>query len=177
MREHPQWKKVLGSLLITCQNPFNKGATRLGSINYGSHQRLNAEYLRFLNWLVGFTDGDGTFTINRQNGRYVLQYSVAQGNRNSQVLYYIKKKLGVGSVVSSGKGMKVYRTRDRNILRSCILPIFDENKLLTVKHYDFEKVKVASEVLEDPKLTTGEKYNKVAEIKEKRAPELYVSPR
>nr|ALY05408.1 LAGLIDADG protein [Stupenda singularis] len=177
MQGPPQWKKVLGSLLITSKNPFDKGATRLGFfMNYGSHQRPNAEYLRFLNWLVGFTDGDGTFTINSQNGKYILQYSVAQGNRNSQVLYYIKKKLGVGSVVSSGKGMKVYRIRDRNILRSCIIPIFDEKKLWTVKNYDFEKVKAASEVLEDQELTTGEKYSKVAEIKEKKAPEFYVSP-
>ena len=182
MREHPQWKKVLG-LLITCKNPFDKGTTRLGShikdvcsIYYGSHQRLNAEYLRFLNWLVGFTDGDGTFTINKQNEKYVLQYSVGQSNRNSKILYYIKKNLGVGSVVSSGKNMKVYRIRDRNILRSYIIPIFEENKLLTVKHYDFEKVKTASEIFEDPKLTTEEKYNKVAGIKERKASELYLSP-
>ena len=111
MREHPQWKKVLGFgkinyfiiiyfPLITCKNPFNKGTTRLGShiedvcsINCGSHQRLNAEYLRFLNWLVGFTDGDGTFTIYKQNEKYILQYSVGQSNRNSKILYYIKKIL------------------------------------------------------------------------------------
>ena len=184
MREHPQWKKVLGSL-ITCKNPFDKGTTRLGSNSAssayalqasGSHQRLNAEYLRFLNWVVGFTDGDGTFSINKQNGKYVLQYSIAQSERNGQILYYIKKFLGVGSVVSSGKNMKVYRTRDRKKLRSYIIPIFEENKLLTVKYYDFEKVKIASEILEDLKLTTEEKYRKVAEIKERKASELYMSP-
>ena len=148
----------------------------VGLINYGSHQRLNAEYLRFLNWLVGFTDGDGTFTINKQNEKYVLQYSVGQSNRNSKILYYIKKNLGVGSVVSSGKNMKVYRIRDRKILRSYIIPLFEENKLLTAKCYDFEKVKTASEIFEDPKLTTEEKYNKVAGIKERKASELYLSP-
>ncbi len=173
MRKHPQWKKVLGSL-TTCKNPFDKGTIRLGS--YRSHQRLNAEYLRFLNWVVGFTDGDGTFSINEQNGKYVLQYSIAQSDRNGQILYYIKKILGVGSVVSSGKNMKVYRTRDRKKLRSHIIPIFEENKLLTAKYYDFEKVKTASEIFEDPKLTTEEKYSKVAEIKERKASELYMSP-
>lgn len=172
MREHPQWKKVLG---FTCKNPFDKGTTRLGFYRKRSHQRLNAEYLRFLNWLVGFTDGDGTFTINKQNEKYVLQYSIGQSNRNSKILYYIKKNLGVGSVVSSGKNMKVYRIRDRKILRSYIIPIFEENKLLTAKYYDFEKVKIASEIFEDLKLTTEEKYSKVAEIKERKASELYLS--
>ena len=190
MRELPQWGKVLGSLNflvkrsdfssfsqekeLTCKNPCNKGVTRSGSER--ALQRLNAEYPRFLKWLVGVTDGDGTFSINEQNGKYILQFSVAQSERNEQMLYSIKEMLGVGSVVSAGKNMKVYRVRDRKILRSHILPIFEEYKLVTAKYFDFEKVKSAIEILEDPESSIEEKYRKVAGIKERKALESYMSP-
>ena len=72
---------------------------------YSTHQRLNKEYLnnnKNNNWfeqcLVGMTDGEGTFCIVRQNGKWSLAYKITQSKYNLRVLYYIKKQLGVGSV-------------------------------------------------------------------------------
>ena len=49
---------------------------------YSTHQRLNKEYLKnskdwFEQWLVGMTDGDGTFSIVRQNNKWSLVYKIA----------------------------------------------------------------------------------------------------
>jgi hypothetical protein len=48
----------------------------------------------FNEWLVGLTDGDGTFTIDRQkNGKkWGLVFKVSQKKTNAQVLYYIKER-------------------------------------------------------------------------------------
>ena len=53
--------------------------------NYSTHQRLNKEYLNnnkydkswFDQWLVGMTDGDGTFHIAYQNGKWNLVYKIS----------------------------------------------------------------------------------------------------
>ena len=72
---------------------------------YSTHQRLNKEYLnnnKNNNWfeqcLVGMTDGEGTFCIVRQNGKWSLAYKITQSKYNLRVLYYIKKQLVVVSV-------------------------------------------------------------------------------
>ena len=60
------------------------------------HQRLNGEHLNkiwFNQWLVGITDGDGTFSINYSNNKWGLSYKIAQSRYNLRLLYYIKKEL------------------------------------------------------------------------------------
>lgn len=46
----------------------------------------------FYQWLVGFTDGDGTFTLDRlENGKkWVIVFKISQKSNNGQLLYYIK---------------------------------------------------------------------------------------
>jgi hypothetical protein len=61
---------------IGSKNVLNTGTTCLGKLNYStlSHQRLNVmqpknEEFEFKKWLVGMTDGDGSFSILSQNGK------------------------------------------------------------------------------------------------------------
>ena len=44
----------------------------------------------FNQWLVGFTDGDGTFSINRQNkNKWSLTFKLSQSTYNLKLLYFI----------------------------------------------------------------------------------------
>nr|YP_006280970.1 putative LAGLIDADG homing endonuclease [Helicosporidium sp. ex Simulium jonesi]ACT36197.1 putative LAGLIDADG homing endonuclease [Helicosporidium sp. ex Simulium jonesi] len=57
--------------------------------------------LFFKQWLVGLTDGDGTFTIIRKKNRpcsWYFSYKISLFTPNIQLLYFIKKMLKVGIV-------------------------------------------------------------------------------
>jgi hypothetical protein len=147
---------------------------------YSTHQRLNKEYLNknnnnwFEQWLVGMTDGDGTFCIVRQNGKWNLAYKITQSRYNLRVLYYIKKQLGVGSVTKDNtKGQ--FFIRDRKKLETVIFPIFDKYPLLTSKFFNYLKFKQAFYILENASLTKDEKDQKLFALKDQPIPENYIS--
>lgn len=149
---------------------------------YSTHQRLNKEYLEnnqnnkiwFEQWLVGLTDGDGTFHIAYQNEKWNLVYKIALSRYNLRALYYVKTKLGVGSVNKDGtKGQFVIR--DRKKLAENIFPIFDKYPLLTSKQFDYIKLKQAYLILENNNLSKDEKYKCLFELKNKTLPVNYMS--
>ena len=149
---------------------------------YSTHQRLNKEYLErnennktwFEQWLVGMTDGDGTFHLAYQNGKWNLVYKIALSRYNLRLLYYIKKELGVGSVTRDNlKGQFVIR--DRKKLANIIFPIFDKYPLLTSKLFDYIKLKKAYYILENSNLSKNEKDKLLLELKKEIVPPNYTS--
>ncbi|MDP5229028.1 MAG: LAGLIDADG family homing endonuclease [Cellulophaga sp.] len=110
------------------KNSFNTGINCLIKINFiikDLKLRINKNFSTkithissdwFYEWLVGFTDGDGTFTIDRQkNGtKWGLVYKVSQKNHNPKILYFIKKRLGCGHVSEPADGTWYFRIRDRD---------------------------------------------------------------
>jgi hypothetical protein len=155
-----------------------------------SHQRLNVMQPNdewFLQWLVGMTDGDGSFSILRQGDKWNLIFKISQNTYNLRVLYYIKKQLGVGSVsVESNRHMACFRIRDRKNLGSIIIPIFNKYPLLTTKYFNFNKFKQAYIILENPALTKLVKNKLLEDLKSntptplalglQRREEVYISP-
>jgi LAGLIDADG endonuclease len=150
---------------------------------FTSHQRLNEEHLNdknsknisFEQWLVGFTDGDGNFHISHQGDKWGLSFKLTQSRYNLRVLYYIKKELGVGSITKDGtKGQ--YIIRDRKILETVIVPIFDKYPLLTTKYFDYLKLKRALIILNNLNLSKEDKNIKLLQIKNSKPNSDYVSP-
>ncbi len=158
------------------------GQSAWGNLKYStlSHQRLNVMQPNkewFLNWLVGMTDGEGSFSILRQGDKWNLTFKISQNTYNLRVLYYIKKQLGVGSVsVESNRHMASFRIRDRKILGSVIIPIFDKYPLLTTKYFNYNKFKQAYVILENPALTKLEKNKLLEDLKSTTPSEDYISP-
>ena len=146
---------------------------------YSIHQRLNKEYLYnnkiwFVQWLVGITDGDGTFHIVYQNGKWNLVYKLVLSKYNLRALYYIKKQLGIGSINKDGtKGQFILR--DRKKLANFLFPIFDKYPLLTSKRFDYLKLKRAYDILEDINLSKEEKDKFLFQIKKESIPINYIS--
>ena len=128
---------------------------------------------KFKIWLVGFTDGDGCFSIVKSGGTYRLQYSLSQSSYNLRLLYYVKKNLGYGSV---SKSWWNFRITDRKVLNQVIFPIFDKYSLLTSKQFNYLKFKEAFAILSNPTLSKSEKDTLVSNIVNRELPVDYISP-
>ncbi len=111
----------------------------------------------FYQWLVGFTDGVGTFTITYQNKKWSLVFKLSQHEYNIKLLYFIKSQLGIGNINKEGQNKLVnYRIRDRNKLAEVIFPIFNKYPLLTTKYFNYIKFKEAYRILEDTTTTKNQ---------------------
>jgi hypothetical protein len=79
--------------------------------SYSKMKKINKKVIYnepnwFNDWLVGFTDGDGTFTIEKlKNNKWILVYKISQKYTNAQLLYYIKEKLECGNITKIENGM------------------------------------------------------------------------
>src|SRR3954470_6558302 len=59
---------------------------------YSSLQTPTINDNQFIEWFVGFTDGDGSFSICKCGKYYKLQFSLSQSYYNMRILYYVKSK-------------------------------------------------------------------------------------
>jgi len=88
----------------------------------GHKKKINTQ---FLEWFIGFREGDGSFVISKNK----VYFDITQSLNDIQVLYYIKKELGFGKVlIRSEKQRNVgvfYVTSEENFLR--LINIFNGN--------------------------------------------------
>lgn len=126
------WDFLFITIILTLANSFI----------YTSHQRLNVE-LNFVEWFVGFTDGDGCFSFSKQGRSFGFSFKLAQSVYNAIILHFIKKKLQFGSITSDGPYLSQFRIRDTEVLKSIICPIFDQYLLHTSKFYSYSLFKQA----------------------------------
>lgn len=86
-------------------------------------------------WLIGFAEGDGHFGIDK---RGYLTFKLTQYTIDSQVLFYVKKTLGFGSVNLQSKSSNThqYRVRDKDNLIT-IVNIFNGNIITKAKIAQF----------------------------------------
>jgi hypothetical protein len=102
------------------------------------------------NWIVGFTDGEGCFTVSVINnpttkfGKQIFpEFVITQGAKSLKTLEEIKKFFGCGSIVLN----KRYDNHNEHLYRYCvraigelqenIVPFFDRFLLRTAKRDDF----------------------------------------
>lgn len=91
---------------------------------------------KFKWWLIGFSEGDGSFIVNKDG---YLEFKITQSSQDAQILFYIKKKLGFGSVSVQDKNNKTHHFRVRNrrdIFK--IINIFNGNIITKYKLNQFK---------------------------------------
>jgi len=193
------------SLLIISgsQNTFDMETTRQDiKCKFNIFQRLNVRHLKlykainhisyngtvnkktllenkviFYQWLVGFTDGDGTFSVSISNNKVAFIYQIGQSIYNLRILNFIKKQLGVGSIIIDKKrSMAYFKISDRKVLESVIFPIFDKFSLLTSKQFNFYKFKQAFQIMKQNNISQTEKIDFIKELSLSKCPEGYISP-
>ena len=89
----------------------------------------------FKYWFIGFTEGDGSFIINK-NG--YLEFKITQSSSDAQILFFIKKNLGFGLVRLQDKNNKThcFRVRDEQGLFK-IISIFNGNIFMETRKIQF----------------------------------------
>lgn len=127
------------------------------------------ERLRIANWIIGFTDGEGCFSIaviNNKTTKFGKQifpeFVVAQGAKSLSALEKIKRYFDCGNIFVN----KRYDNHHEHIYRYCvrslkeleqrIIPFFKEHPLQTYKQNDFLIFeKVVSAMIQKKHLTEG----------------------
>lgn len=93
-------------------------------------------------YIVGFTDGEGSFNVSLKRLSYGLGWKCAPSfnisQRDSDVIRYIQSVLKCGTIRFRKDGVGYYEVRALHDLYTIILPFFRRYQLLTKKRYDFE---------------------------------------
>jgi LAGLIDADG endonuclease len=153
---------------------FNNGIIKHNNLTCAS---LSKNKILFYQWLVGFTDGVGNFSITYQNSKWSLTYKLSQHQYNIRLLYFIKRQLGVGNINKEIKtNMTYFIIKDKKMLANIIFPIFDKYPLLTSKYFYYIKFKEAYKILEDANLTKNQKDDLIFSLLKKNPSEDYISP-
>jgi LAGLIDADG endonuclease len=93
--------------------------------------------IRFLEWFIGFTEGDGSFIVSKNK----VYFDITQTLSDIQVLYYIKKELGFGSIIIRNEPHRnvgvFYITGQQNFYK--LITIFNGNLCSEYKKIQFQK--------------------------------------
>ena len=118
-------------------------------------------------WITGFVDGDGCFTINKSRFPTLTHFFVvSQDQKSVDVLYALKKEFGCGAVNRAGGTQCNYTISKVEHIRDVCIPFFIKNPLQTKKKnafylwaLSFQKYMIARN--QDPGIPvppTGEEY-------------------
>lgn len=101
---------------------------------YKLHYTSRTPCNNFLTWLIGFTEGDGSFVVTKTKTN--LQFVITQSTEDIAILNYIRDNLGFGSVIPQGKRTSRYVVQDLSNLYLIIL-LFNGNIVLPTRKKNF----------------------------------------
>lgn len=109
--------------------------TTRGTLDCKDLHSLNLDP-KFRDWFIGFAEGDGSFIVNKTS---YLEFKITQASNDAQVLFYIKKSLGFGSVSIQDKKNKThhFRVRDQKGILT-LIHIFNGCLYTEKKNIQFE---------------------------------------
>lgn len=173
------WVNLIGlteEVIFASAIPVGSSETTRGTSNSSGTVNPNTKDW-FEQWLVGVVDGDGTFHFSKsKDGKWSLFFKVSQSTYNLRMLYHIKSKFGVGSVVvENNNDMADFRIRRVVHIIEHVLPIFDKYPLLTSKYFHYNLFKQAAMVMSS-NFSTPEKDAQLTALKNTPMPDNYVSP-
>ena len=87
----------------------------------------------FLEWLVGFTEGDGSFIVN---SRGTVIFVITQSTGDIQILEYIQRTLGFGRVIKQGPNTNRFIVEDKASV-ALIVALFNGNLVFPLKQANF----------------------------------------
>ena len=87
----------------------------------------------FLEWFIGFAEGDGSFTVN---SRGTSIFVITQGTADRQVLEYIQRVLGFGRVIKQGETTSRFVVEDTKSI-ALLIALFNGNLVFPLKQASF----------------------------------------
>ena len=144
----------------------------------------------FAQWIVGFVDGEGCFSVpifRNETCRFGWQvqpeFVVVQGERSLDVLHMLRRYFGCGYVGRNARhddhreDLYRFNVRSRADLTGRIIPFFEANPLRTAKREDFLKFsEVVSMMQEKLHLTVEgiERIGTIASTMNRRKPSRFL---
>lgn len=96
----------------------------------------------FIEWFVGFTDGEGNFLIkidpSKKSVSFRFKINLHLDELNT--LKYIKKNLGVGRVKNLNDRAVTFQMTNPDEIKQIIIPLFTNYPLLTIKNFKFNPI-------------------------------------
>jgi hypothetical protein len=89
----------------------------------------------FLTWLIGFTEGKGSFIVNNRGD---LVFVITQATVDKQILEFIKEILGFGKVIAQSAITSRYVTQNKKEI-DMIISLFNGNIVLPKRQETFDK--------------------------------------
>ena len=130
--QHLFFKTILyTSPVATMASPFRFGT--FYSLYANCFPNAEAPSQSFLEWLVGFTEGDGCFTVN---SRGTAIYVITQSTRDLQILKYIQQTLGFGRVIKQGPNTSRFVVVDFTCV-ALLISLFNGNLVFPMKQASF----------------------------------------
>ncbi len=131
--------------------------------------------INFNNWLLGFTEGDGCFSINKQDRSWSICYKLTQSTYNTQILYFIKQRLGCGYITYEiDKQLINFRIRDLNSIGSILLPIFDSVHFMTVREWDYIRFRKIYMILIDSTISIEDRDILISDLLKIKRPATFL---
>lgn len=100
-----------------------------------THPNSKVPSTSFLEWFIGFTEGDGSFILS---GRGNLMFIIIQSTTDIQVLHYIQEQLGFGCVIKQGHKTSRFIVQDINNIH-ILIKLFNGNIVFPSKQDSFLK--------------------------------------
>lgn len=124
------------------------------------------------NWIVGFTDGDGSFLVHVQNvpssklGKTVkLQFKITQDERDIEVLKLILLYLNCGTLRTSDGSCKIVTVTKFADIINIIIPFFQKYPIQGIKRLDFTDFVKVAELINNKQHLTKEGLDQILLIK------------
>ena len=147
------------------------------SIKNASSADYQQERLVTAGWVVGFTDGEGCFSVSiirnktSSTGWQVMpEFVITQGEKSLDALGKLKNFFGCGNIFVNRR----YDNHSENLYRFCIrslddlskkvIPFFRNHSLETAKHQDFECFAEIMSLVKEKKHLTLEGIEQIASI-------------
>lgn len=125
-------------------------------------------------WLVGFTDGEGCFSITmaKASGQLFARYSLQVSEKYKEGLEGARDLLGgVGTIITAPpkpprQRKYIYTVQRVQNLVDTIIPFFDKHPLMTRKRRDYELWKEAVCIIHRKEHLTEAGRRRIVEIRE-----------
>lgn len=98
-----------------------------------AHPNSKVPSTSFLEWFLGFTEGDGSFIVSSRGN---LMFVITQSTTDIQVLNYIQQQLGFGRVIKQGKNTSRFIVQDISNLH-ILIQLFNGNIVFPSKQNSF----------------------------------------
>ena len=129
------------------------------------------------NWIVGFVDGEGCFSVSfvrnkttRFGYQIFVEFVVTQGEKSLDVLENIEKYFGCGRIYRNTRhdnhreGLYRYCVRSIDDHTAKIIPFFETYTLLTAKRNDFESFATVVKMMKNGEHLRADGFDKIKDI-------------